>query len=137
MDPALVQICYSCKQEKPLSDFWKDKTKRLGVGSECKDCHKQRKHLFRKENKEEMRAYYRRWHLQNKYGLTIDQYRDILNQQDGKCGACGSTHRLVIDHCHTTGTIRGILCDNCNKALGQVHDSTATLRGLIDWIEKH
>jgi hypothetical protein len=50
------------------------------------------------------------------------------------CEVCGSTIRLVIDHCHKHGHVRGTLCDRCNVILGRAHDQPGLLRKLADWI---
>jgi hypothetical protein len=66
------------------------------------------------------------------YGITVEQYKGLLEKFDHKCGICRREHRedrtLNLDHCHTTGEIRGLLCGPCNKALGAFGD---TLDGLM------
>jgi hypothetical protein len=59
----------------------------------------------------------------NKYGITIEQYEEILKKQSGLCAICNRKKRLCIDHCHKTGKVRGLLCFNCNALLGQANDS--------------
>lgn len=53
---------------------------------------------------------------------------------DAVCACCGATERLVLDHCHKTGKVRGVLCRACNLALGYVDDDPARLRALIDYL---
>jgi hypothetical protein len=62
----------------------------------------------------------RRSALKREYGLSIEDYNNMLANQDGKCAICGGTEwrRLSVDHCHTSLKIRGLLCSPCNKALG-------------------
>jgi hypothetical protein len=68
----------------------------------------------------------------------------IFEKQGGVCGACATSdhgHPRIagsagwcLDHCHTTGEIRGVLCWRCNLALGYVSDSTERLQGLINYL---
>lgn len=66
--------------------------------------------------------------LKSAFGITIDDYFDMLEQQDGGCGICGAKDNgkrfdyFAVDHCHTTNKVRGLLCTNCNKGLGHFKD---------------
>lgn len=76
------------------------------------------------------------------YGLTYQEVQDIYDSQDQRCAACKNKINLgfdqgVVDHCHNSDQIRGILCPPCNKALGFVFDDTERLRGLIRYLEEH
>ena len=51
------------------------------------------------------------------------------------CEACGSLENLHIDHCHTTGVVRGILCSKCNIALGLLKDKGKNIQGLLEYLE--
>ena len=97
-----------------------------------------------KENPEKYKRSYRASRLKRKYGLTIEQYEAIVESQDGKCLAChkvpsGKAHssRLHLDHCHTTGRLRGMLCYQCNLALGLVRDDITVLQGLIAHLKRN
>jgi hypothetical protein len=80
------------------------------------------------------------------YGLTIDDYERILNEQGGVCASCGEPESecgpngkaklLVVDHDHAGSFVRGLLCASCNKALGFANDDPAKLRKLANYIEK-
>lgn len=75
-------------------------------------------------------------HLLKKYGLTIEQYEDLLQRQSGNCAVCGRTAtsfrtRLAIDHDHSTGAIRGLLCNFCNRrVIGRYRKETSELLRL-------
>lgn len=82
-------------------------------------------------------------YLQRTYGITLDDYEAMLEEQGGRCAICGSegftmaAHhkaKLVVDHCHKTGKVRGLLCHNCNRALGLFKDSRDSLMKAIDYI---
>ena len=76
------------------------------------------------------------------YNMTIEQYDSILKEQNNCCKIC-STHesefdkRLHVDHCHTTGKIRGLLCMACNILLGKAKDNINTLNNAIDYLNNN
>ena len=77
--------------------------------------------------------------LRLKYGLTLEQYHDLLNKQGGACAICGcetDTRALDIDHHHGTGEVRGLLCNTCNRGLGLFKDDVAVLRSAITYLER-
>lgn len=72
-----------------------------------------------------------------KYGLTVELYEEMLREQNGKCRTCSTiitTKNRAIDHCHSTNAVRGILCRDCNIALGLVKDNPSTLAKMIDYL---
>jgi Recombination endonuclease VII len=95
---------------------------------------------------EQRSSYAREWHLQRKFKLTGEEYATLLGKQGGGCAVCGQkeTHRyksgklkdLSVDHDHTTGAIRGLLCFNCNQGIGRLQDSPALLRKAAEYLEK-
>jgi hypothetical protein len=108
-----------------------------------------RKYNNTPERKQEMKEYYQnnkekainRQMVVN-YGITLDGYNELLNKQDGSCYICNVHHttqkkRLHIDHCHTSGKVRNLLCSNCNTALGLLKEDVVRARKLVDYIEEH
>src|SRR5699024_5017510 len=80
-------------------------------------------------------------HIQELYGLTTEEYWKIYNYQGGKCAICqratGARKKLAVDHCHTTGQVRGLLCSTCNaKVLGHLRDDPNALQRAIDYLAK-
>ncbi len=82
--------------------------------------------------------------MRTAYGMTLLEYEEMLTIQKGVCAVCGSagggrgvTRTLAVDHCHKTGTVRGLLCPQCNVALGMVKDNASTLAALAMYLEKH
>lgn len=73
------------------------------------------------------------------YGITIEDYARIINRQGGDCASCGDEldmgKKTCIDHCHRTGRVRGILCANCNFAVGHVKESAERARKIAHYIE--
>lgn len=87
-------------------------------------------------------AYYQRL-----YGMTETVYRKMLSDQEQRCYLCRSlgfligrnnhTEMLAVDHCHESGKVRKLLCHNCNRALGLMHDDPEVLRRAAEYIEAH
>jgi hypothetical protein len=95
---------------------------------------------------EGVRAKRRSKHLAKKYGITLEQYNAMHEAQGGTCKIClrppsamGFKRRkgFAVDHCHTTGAVRGLLCFRCNRALGQLEDSPELLRACAAYIESY
>lgn len=78
-------------------------------------------------------------YLRKKYGITEDEYNDILCAQNGRCAIClckPRTKSLAVDHDHKTNEIRGLLCSRCNHGLlGHAHDSIEMLKRAIEYLE--
>lgn len=84
-------------------------------------------------------------YLQRNYGMTLMQYEVIREKQQGLCAICetegfimANHHKmkLVVDHCHASGRVRGLLCHNCNRALGLLKDSDKVLQRAIDYLRE-
>lgn len=121
--------CKLCGEVKPVSEFTTNKRYKDGYYKHCKVCH--------------YTLYGRNKHLKDTYGVTNEEYTQLLQNQDYKCLVCNKKHeetphkRLAVDHSHVTGKVRGLLCMNCNVALGNAKDSIAVLRNLISYLEKY
>jgi hypothetical protein len=77
--------------------------------------------------------------LMSQYGMTIADYEAILARQNGVCRVCKTKpegRRLAVDHCHATGTIRGLLCNNCNLGVGNFKNKAAWMRQAADYVEE-
>lgn len=68
------------------------------------------------------------------FGMSLDDYAAVFKEQGGRCKICPETDKLVIDHDHVTGKVRGILCRKCNHGLGCFRDNTDYLKGAIDYL---
>ena len=116
---------------------------------ECKTCVKLRQQVWYQQNKAKVAAYKKAWLLEHpdrsdeldlmvrvrRYGLTLDQYRQMVVQQNGLCCICDrSFGRGDIDHDHVTGRVRGILCHACNIGVGAFQDNPAILQRAILYI---
>ncbi len=75
-------------------------------------------------------------HIRKKYGISLDEYNNLLVDAENRCESCGRESPLVIDHNHETGQIRGILCWNCNVAAGHCGDDAELLYCLADYMKE-
>lgn len=101
---------------------------RRGDAKFCSErCRRQEKYPERIHKK---RAY----ELRTKYGITPEQYQGMLQEQEGKCGICLNVGKLNVDHCHETSKVRGLLCDNCNQALGKFKDDLNILERAANYL---
>lgn len=96
----------------------------------------------RRANLEKRRAYDRAKKLEYTYGITLEQRDAMLAAQGNACAICKATDTgkakwWHVDHCHTTGKVRAILCHACNSALGYAKDSPEVLREMANYIERH
>lgn len=99
------------------------------------------KHGRSDKSRDDYYDYHRETHIKRKYNLSIDQYNSMIDAQDSKCSICsymfgqrkGDIH---VDHCHTTGKIRGLLCDRCNRGLGYFKDDIQSLANAIKYLTK-
>jgi len=76
--------------------------------------------------------------LRRKYGLTVDDYNARLSAQGGGCAICRKEQdggkKLVVDHCHETGVVRGLLCDGCNQAIGRLGDNSRSVQRAVSYL---
>lgn len=128
-----MKTCTKCGESKPLIEFPRDKQKCDGLYSSCKLCHSIKSQIYGKQNKRKIQNNNLRVH----HGITVERYEELLQQQDGACAICKGTtgKNLAVDHCHTTGRIRGLLCTRCNPGLGYFCDDISLLSAAIEYLE--
>lgn len=118
--------CSRCKQLKLKSAaFHRDPKHSDGFASICKKCFGVQVKASR---------------ILRKYGLTRLQYLAMQDLQSGRCAICDrmpDERGLVVDHCHASGRVRKLLCNNCNALLGMAADNIQTLKSAIQYLETH
>ena len=125
--------CNICGEIKPLEEFSPDSQNRDRRRGICKVCTNRRAKEWQAAHPERKSANYRKWMLRKRYGITPEQFDDLLAAQDGCCACCGTDTAggqygtFHVDHDHTTGKIRGLLCYPCNTGIGKLGD---TLEGV-------
>ena len=123
-----MKVCTSCKKELAEYCFHKRtySSGSIGLQSKCKECSSKK------------RATYYRPHdyMRRKFNLSESEYEELIKHNN--CQVCGRdiSNKKCIDHCHSKEKIRGVLCNNCNTALGLVNDDVQILSKLIQYLEQ-
>ena len=127
--------CKTCETKRPVEDFYKHSQSKDGRMATCKFCHNDKvkaryNPLVRKSRK-----------LKYNYGITLEDYNNKLKEQDNVCAICksdkpGGNGDFYVDHNHTTGQVRGLLCHWCNFMIGQSKESPEILSAGIDYLKK-
>ena len=127
------KVCAMCNLDKPIDQFYK--RYQASWYSNCKECEKERRKQYkattaRSAQKNKLRG----------YNMTFEDYERLYDSQEGLCMICQQPNNrdmlLAVDHDHATGKVRGLLCNNCNLALGLVHDDPHLLRRMAEYIEE-
>lgn len=140
MEPS--KKCCSCKVIKSLTDYYKNKSRKDNSDTICKDCRNEVTKITTLNKPDEMKARALKSRLKNDFGLTPEAFNKMLQAQNNKCASCGKTteengKRLCVDHDHKSGKVRGLLCDNCNVALGHLKDNLYNAKCLVNYIEDY
>jgi hypothetical protein len=111
-------------------------------GSYCNKCYREYSREWGIKNPEKVKQKTRRHMVKREYGLTITEWNELLVAQQGRCATCrtaepGGRGQFHTDHNHETGKIRGLLCANCNVALGMACEDPVRLRALAAYVEHH
>ena len=127
--------CSQCGETKEVDQFVSSSQSARGHTTICLGCHSNIQGKRYEENKEEINARQRR----NKYKLTEEEYEDLTSSI--VCDVCGRSEeeigsRFHIDHCHTTGRVRGYICHYDNTALGLLRDSVERIDLLKAYVER-
>jgi hypothetical protein len=125
--------CTRCGAFKALEEFAENSRYKSGRTATCKQC------LSATARSSYDPDYRRQRHYMRMYGITIAEYDSMLRRQHGKCVICqtdspGRHGRFDVDHCHTTGEVRGLLCSNCNRGLGLFKDNANYLLAASNYL---
>ena len=130
-----MKTCNVCETARPLSDFGVRKTGRIGdLIMPCKPCKVKVHRQKRRANPKHFYEIERKSKFKTQYGITLERYDEMLVSQNGGCAICkektpgGRTKNFAVDHCHTTGKVRGLLCTKCNRGLGLFNDRSDLLK---------
>lgn len=133
---------YSADESLPLGPqnfVWKKSLTHRVEGEDRKTYEARAQKAYRKARKEAFQGY----ELKRNYGLSSEKYQKLLDHQNGTCAICGKEEKieikgkllsLAVDHCHTSGDVRGLLCNNCNRGLGLFNDSIESLTNAISYL---
>lgn len=163
-----MKRCTKCGFEQPLENFYKARGTKDGHRGDCRACFAKRAAARHAANPEPARERTRRWqqenpdrvrekkaqytaegrtqasnrrsHLKRKYGMTPEQYDEMLAAQGGGCAICGRPPKKIslhVDHDHETGAIRRLLCFLCNNLLGDAGDDPGLLEKAAAYLRSH
>lgn len=138
-----THTCRVCGEERPVADFrLKSRiVRRRPTCRECESAANLARYHSRPETKLANQRASRKHYLKKLYGLTLDQYDAMLKARDSRCDICGEHEEqdraLAVDHCHTSGKVRGLLCQACNTAIGKLRDDPALIRKAASYVERH
>ena len=133
-----MKECSKCGAIKPLEEYPKNKQCKQGRSAKCKVCVNAYKGTWRKANP----ASHRAAHLRSTYGLSLEDFDHLLEQQNHTCLLCDHKHvhnckkgALRVDHNHRTDEVRGLLCKECNSGMGLLGDNPERLRAAARYLE--
>lgn len=142
-----TKTCKTCEQELNLLHFeihlkrriLKDGSHQMKpyLRNSCKSCRAGKPVQIRQEKERynyTKQQLYRCKTLKFKYGISLVEFKEMAKIQENKCKICGEEKLLNVDHCHTTGKIRGLLCTNCNLGLGNFKDNPELLTKAIKYL---
>lgn len=135
------KVCTRCGEDKPLTDYYVDRQKSDGRAMRCRSCKSAAAAGQYARWTPAQRQKHRERVMRSRYGISMDLVRNLYEQQEGCCAICSApgdfptssekgrsrAGLLCIDHDHDTGVVRGLLCHNCNSALGKLGDSVDRL----------
>jgi hypothetical protein len=140
----LRKVCNACKAEQHRqwrgrnSEHIQEWHRKYNQSPERQEAHRDRQRRRYHEKQEKETRYQRR--LRRLYNLTQAEYDAKLAEQNGVCAVCGqeckSGRTLAVDHCHVTGEVRGLLCMNCNRAIGWLKDDPKLIQAALEYIVK-
>lgn len=125
--------CPRCRKDVPAAQFSRNRSSRTGFGGYCKPCHNQ----VTKEHVRKKHGGQKNFLLGLRYGVDEQTVLRLIEEQGGMCAICREQPAGHVDHCHRTGMVRGVLCFNCNGALGRIEDDVAVLERAIAYLVEH
>jgi ERCC4-type nuclease len=144
-----MKFCRDCKEKKSTEEFINSKAFKDGKDTLCILCNRKRIKAWRSMNPEKRaiqskreygKSYSQNKHLKSLYGITTQDYNRMFEAQEGTCAIC-KVHqselkkRLFVDHEHSSGKIRKLLCHHCNAMLGMARENTEILKEAIKYLE--
>lgn len=153
-----TKLCKCCNEYKEPMDFYPNKRAKDKLNYICKKCSNKKTRAYQIANKEQMAKYSEKYRLKyiktyadyarntkykQNYGITIEDYDRMFALQNNRCALCGSTEsfgrseHFFVDHNHSTGKIRDLLCNHCNTGLGKFRENIELLEKAIQYLKKH
>jgi hypothetical protein len=131
-----MKQCNNCEKYQDFEFFYKKnrnikyKSDISSYTSDCKECTKNKAYSYRKNNPENLKFTY----IKNSYGIDKSQWISLFNLQGGRCAICRENEATHVDHNHSNGEVRGLLCSTCNVGLGMLKENEEFLNNAIKYI---
>ena len=138
-----TRVCRKCNEERTIDFYGKYRNRgkefRRKLCNPCRSQERSKQYYASSELKERAYQSSRKSLLKNRYGITEIKYEEMLKSQHGRCGICKkeSSKKLNIDHNHKTNVVRGLLCWDCNIALGKFKDNLNIIKNAVKYMEEH
>ena len=146
-----MKVCVVCRENKELSAYYGSTRSKDGYSYRCKECDREARRKSRNgEGGERTRRGYRDRKLKINYGISLEDYEIMLEEQGGCCAICGTNNpygegqihqrarmSFAVDHDHGTESVRGLLCNLCNRALGFFQDDPEIIYKAWEYLDKH
>ncbi len=155
--------CTGCDITKPIKEFTKDKYDKSGYTYRCKSCRNRASKTWRLANQDKVKTLnlkhretrkeyynspetklkYRKAYIERTFKISYSFYEKLLDSQKGVCSICSKPETssknkyLSVDHDHSTGKIRGLLCNSCNRALGYFYDNIKIMKNAIKYLKNY
>lgn len=150
-----MRLCGECLQRKPLEQFRVERGRRRYECNPCRNTRRRSEYATRSDLQQKNRescakrrvqlhatgiTLARMDELKKKFGMTPEEFIDMHEAQGGRCKICGDPllagkGGAVVDHCHASGRIRGLLCNGCNSGIGWFKEDPARMRTAILYLE--
>lgn len=126
-----IRVCNQCNCKFETLDI---KVRKRGEKFCSIECYQK----YRKDNKQDSKILNILYQKKFRYGLSKEEYYRLYESQNNKCAICNieekEINKLCVDHDHKTNIVRGLLCNNCNKLLGNAKDNTTILEKAIVYL---
>lgn len=158
-----VKYCPACQITKTIDLFPKNRSRKDGLHSSCKDCnnayttkyrketqyqkhyyqenkeyYKNKQKIYKIEKKDQIYQQRKEYGIKKNYGITFQQKLEMYENQNHQCLICRNSfeeNKLTIDHSHVTKKVRGLLCHSCNAGIGLLKESKNILLSAINYLE--
>lgn len=121
--------CKKCGKWLPLEDFYPDKYSKSGKSTYCikHSQERGRNNWYKPKTQDNM--------LRKLYGISLEEYSILREVQKDCCALCGMKKKLVVDHDHNTGRVRGLLCQGCNVTVGMIETYPSLAKKIKEYIK--
>ena len=133
-----MKTCGHCKLPRKVGDFYRNKGKPGGRSRTCRFCQEEYCKSWRRRHPKKSCEIRRRSRIKHAYGLSGGEFDRLLTRQSNQCAVCKSPlTKPCVDHDHRTGKVRGLVCRDCNLAVGHFKDDPERMRKAIRYLQKH